>query len=134
MCRGRGVYGSDPDWWIPGSRQQNKSATQQGPSVTAGLFIENFLQGRGKDITASILPQVEYFVETAQNCSARMSFVGKSDSPAEVACQQQRQIVDRRTTQIFQPATVFHFVLLIQCGLFRVVLTFHETYFHDRFL
>jgi len=61
----------------------------RGPSVTAGLFVESFLQGGGKDITASILPQAEYFAERSHNCSARMNFIGKSESPANVACQQQ---------------------------------------------
>ena len=59
------------------------------PSVTAGVFVENFLQGGGKEVTAAILPQAEYFAERSHNCSARMSFIGKSESPAQVACQWQ---------------------------------------------
>jgi len=58
--------------------EDEKSSTER-----ARLFIESFLQGGGKDITASILPQAEYFAETAHNCSARISFIGKSESPAD---------------------------------------------------
>jgi len=57
--------------------EDEKSSTER-----ARLFVESFLQGGGKDITASILPQAEYFAERSHNCSARMNFIGKSESPA----------------------------------------------------
>eukprot|EP00435_Cladocopium_sp_Y103_P030182 s1202_g7.t1 len=48
----------------------------------ARLFVESFLQGGGKNITAALLPQAEYFAVRAHHCAPRLSFIGKSESPA----------------------------------------------------